>query len=579
MAPNAPPTSGAITRIESSGRPSTALRRAARPKRRLGRAPDSESVRLAIVVGGDGARLHRHLRQSAVLEPQLEAALTVGQIAPDVASAARDGVGQVGAELREQQRRLGRQRLFGGRDRRQRLVLDVDQVHRIAGQVACRRDHRCQRIADHARPRPRPAAAAARGGAAGRRGRCWECAERSARPRRSRPSSTPGAALGRLDVDTRDARMGVGGSQERHVGNVVELQIIDVLPLAAQQSGVFNALAVAANFRGGHACRKRRYPTSAPAETDDVPPARLPKPARCDLCACRKGRYAACALAETGEVRPVRLPKATICDLRACRNQRSPAFVCASQDRHHDAPRIFRRWAPPREVSHASDPLTAQGVTRGVFTKCHGRTGASVSALAQHTGRHGKCLRVPAGVSKERRMQRVRRKLTHMPRRASRETTHRALHASHEASRAGELVGRRLAYHTGRHANRLAQHGKASHEAPSPPGAKPCPLAPPTAADLCFSPHPAQAHDLPLLRGRAPRAHLTVRLSAAAQPVPLPRVRNVLRRFASRPTGGGRWRSRRPILKPRRCSASRAASSSKASSTCRPPTWRASSAS
>ena len=57
--------------------------------------------------------------------------------------------------------------------------------------------------------------------------------------------------------------MRISGAQERHIGDVVELQVVDVLPLSTQEAGIFNALAVAADFGDGHG-----------ADTDDNPSAR-----------------------------------------------------------------------------------------------------------------------------------------------------------------------------------------------------------------------------------------------------------------------------------------------------------------
>src|SRR5262249_5092537 len=63
--------------------------------------------------------------------------------------------------------------------------------------------------------------------------------------------------LRRLDVDAGDAGVGGCRAHEGNLGRILELQVVDVLTFATQQSGVFDPLAVDANLvlrfgAGGH---------------------------------------------------------------------------------------------------------------------------------------------------------------------------------------------------------------------------------------------------------------------------------------------------------------------------------------
>ena len=109
--------------------------------RDLRRRPQRQRPFAAVVGRDDGARLDRHRRQPLMIETVLDDPVGVPERRVDVAAAVHDmRERDVGAHVRMRQRRSALQRFHGVDDGRQRVVVDLDGVDRVAGDVRVGRD-------------------------------------------------------------------------------------------------------------------------------------------------------------------------------------------------------------------------------------------------------------------------------------------------------------------------------------------------------------------------------------------------------------------------------------------------------
>ena len=154
LLPNPPPTSGAITRSLSSGTPVTID-----PMNRTmcGFCVVFQSVSSPVaanVLRDRGARLHGGRNQALLDDVVLDDDLRRRERRVDVA-AAHDPVERlVARHARVHLRRAGGHGLLGIDDRRQRLVVDVDQLERILRLVVASRRRPPRRCRRHSARRP-----------------------------------------------------------------------------------------------------------------------------------------------------------------------------------------------------------------------------------------------------------------------------------------------------------------------------------------------------------------------------------------------------------------------------------------
>ena len=170
---------------------------------------------------------------------------------------------QVAGYVIPHQGRVGRQRLVGSHDSRQRPVRDLDQLRRVAGRLGGLGNHRRHRIADEARPRRDESLALGR-----RNGRIVTVLRRGARGDAAQTVGDPvGAgehrqhARGRRrgsGFDGFDERVGVDRAQDEEVCHMGHGHVIDVSARSRQKSLVFpasNRLTDAVAFHGGRVDR------------------------------------------------------------------------------------------------------------------------------------------------------------------------------------------------------------------------------------------------------------------------------------------------------------------------------------
>ncbi len=113
-------------------------RRQQRPQQmwNLRRRPDRERALARLERRDDAARLDRHRREALMDQPMPDHAVGAAKRLVDAAAAGdRVRVGDVRAEIRMRERRSRLHRRLGVRDDRQRIVVDVDRLDRVARDV------------------------------------------------------------------------------------------------------------------------------------------------------------------------------------------------------------------------------------------------------------------------------------------------------------------------------------------------------------------------------------------------------------------------------------------------------------
>ncbi len=115
--------------------------------RRLRAVIDGEALLARVPVGDDGARLVGDAGVAAEHEGRLDHRVGVREALVGVAGDVRALEGEIVAELGMDHRRAGIERGFGVGDRRQLLVVDLDQLARVLGLGAGARDHGADRLA------------------------------------------------------------------------------------------------------------------------------------------------------------------------------------------------------------------------------------------------------------------------------------------------------------------------------------------------------------------------------------------------------------------------------------------------
>ena len=157
FAPNAPPTAGVMTRTCSGGSPSILASEALRALRALVRAATRQPA-VAAPCRRAGAYLQRRHRDALVEDLARDHDLAVGEDVGSSGSSPPMSTMFVPAPGTAASRRA--RRVLRIDDRRQRVVLDVDQLRGVLALVAAVGEHHRDRLADEARPCRRPAAAA-----------------------------------------------------------------------------------------------------------------------------------------------------------------------------------------------------------------------------------------------------------------------------------------------------------------------------------------------------------------------------------------------------------------------------------
>ena len=156
------------------------------------------------------------------------------------------------------QRGIGFERLEGVHDRRQRIVLDLDELDGVGGDVALGGDDRRDllRLVDDAIHRQHHLLVAHQGRHPGEAGGVEVLA--------GDDGEDAGQRERLAGVDLRDLRVGVGAAHDVHVDHARQLDIVYVAALAAQEARVFLALDAVAHAAEG-LCGSRHWVASAPA--------------------------------------------------------------------------------------------------------------------------------------------------------------------------------------------------------------------------------------------------------------------------------------------------------------------------
>ena len=210
----------------------------------LRRGRDDQPAVQRIGLGEDRARLHRHRRDPLIDHPLLDDDVRRREGRRRVAMRVPPGESDIPRRFVVELRRVRRERGFRVHDGRERLVLHIDEIERVARDVAIHRDdnrHRLADIADAIR-RHRPDRSAGTN----------PFMPGTASP--SRPGSGPQsarncrAAVGRDhagmrqrggDVHPHDPRVGIDAPQDRHVRGARRAQIVHVRGTAGDEARIF----------------------------------------------------------------------------------------------------------------------------------------------------------------------------------------------------------------------------------------------------------------------------------------------------------------------------------------------------
>ena len=193
--------------------------------------PDRVAVRMRLEVRDHAVGFHRRRDRARVTVLVAEHPPGAGERAVRVAVLETALLGDVAARLLEQQRRVRRDRILEERDALQRLVLDLDQLQRVFGDIAVLGHHHRHRLAhvahlvdrahvefharlDHARNRARHPGDLGAG----------DDADHACK------------LLGAARVDAEDLRVRVGRAQDRRVAQTRHrFEIVDEAPAAGEQ--------------------------------------------------------------------------------------------------------------------------------------------------------------------------------------------------------------------------------------------------------------------------------------------------------------------------------------------------------
>ena len=234
----------------------------------------------AVVVADGAVRVHRHAGRARPAQLRLHLPRRLRERLVDLAEGERARVGDVRAELLVHERRAVLPRLERVEHDRQRLVLDLDQVARVLGDVAVLGDHRRDRLAVVAHLLDRDHVLDDRAGA-----------ERGQRRRAlgdvgaGDDAITPGSASA-FDVSMRTMRACACGLRTIAACAMLgELDVVDVAALAAQEARILDAVDAlaepAARGRPSAPCRARSSPRRDPARcVTPFPPPRPGSPRR-----------------------------------------------------------------------------------------------------------------------------------------------------------------------------------------------------------------------------------------------------------------------------------------------------------
>ncbi len=230
--------------------------------RRLRRIPDHQPLVAWIPRGDDRAPFERRGRTPIVDQAARDDDDGAGARRLPVAPPLDDVGGEIRLEIVVHPRRPGRERRLELAHGIERLEVDLDQGHRILGQVAALGDHQRDRFADvpHLLLRERHLSTLVKDGAVDRRRRDQE-----------RPGSPVVAEIGRgvdrddarqrqraSGVDRADPRMRVRAAEKGRVEQPRQLDIVDEERPPGEQAGVFIARRARADGQGLRAPRRRR---------------------------------------------------------------------------------------------------------------------------------------------------------------------------------------------------------------------------------------------------------------------------------------------------------------------------------
>ena len=114
----------------------------------LARDPERELPAAGVVAGDGGARLHRRWEQPLVDDAQVHRDGRRRERGIRIAAGDRPGERDVRADVGMQLRRTGHRRLLGIDDGAERIVVDVDQIERVARRLARLGDDERDAVAD-----------------------------------------------------------------------------------------------------------------------------------------------------------------------------------------------------------------------------------------------------------------------------------------------------------------------------------------------------------------------------------------------------------------------------------------------
>ena len=234
---------------------------AAHEERHLRRRPDRERVVARVPVGDHAAPLERRRVRPAEVEALAEDVRGPGERSVHVAGLELDVREVVVAEVLVQHRRVRCQCRLRIEHHRQRLVLDVDQLGRVLGEVAGGRDHGRDRLADvaHAVDRQHAPDAGLRLRPRGDRRRERRQVEQILAGDDERDALHGTRPRG---VDRDDAGVRVRAAQEGDVEGSRRLDVVEVGRAAGEEARVLDAHDAGADVAAGHPASTRSAPAA-----------------------------------------------------------------------------------------------------------------------------------------------------------------------------------------------------------------------------------------------------------------------------------------------------------------------------
>ena len=223
----------------------------AHEERHLRRRPDRDRALGHVPICDHAAALERRGVGAPEVEALAEDVRGARERPVDVARLELDVREVVVAQLVVQQLRPRRECLLRVEHRRQRVILDVDQLGRVLGDGARRRDDGGDRLAHETHAVEREHVAGAGLGLRSRRDRCRE-GRQVAQVLAADDQGDPVEGARPRDVDRDDPSVGVGAAAEGDVQRARRLDVVEVDAAACQEARVLDSHDAGADVAAGH---------------------------------------------------------------------------------------------------------------------------------------------------------------------------------------------------------------------------------------------------------------------------------------------------------------------------------------